>query len=426
MSDHRMSSHSPQGGSRTPQYSNTPSYRAGDSSPPSRRSHNESTYRAPPSPGAYSGTGALTPADHDDVNIEGDDERYPRSPVYHSPVASPQARSSTPPVAVPTKRARRVIFSDDEDGDEPPEEAAAPPPKKKRFKPTTSSSSSSKQKKRRERERESSEDDLVDNVWPSDADIDVDVEIEAAISSAGDGESDYENSDRGRGKKGGKKATPAKAGKAKQTTTKKPSKAEPKKGLTARGSVKSLLDTPDTQPTSSASTPASTSTSTKENAVKRKLPTIKKNKSGTGPESQPRPSPLSKPTDHLGAINRKVVADREIAKDLDLRDPNALKSLMQAMPRARGREKDERQQENNRNRAEYQKKMVQDYKPTFDLQAQRERIQAFEARLLKVQSDIALPNVLGAKMRQVYNAKERERERSAAGLEEEEEGEVPE
>ncbi|KAG2132518.1 uncharacterized protein EDB93DRAFT_903916 [Suillus bovinus] len=169
---------------------------------------------------------------------------------------------------------------------------------------------------------------------------------------------------------------------------------------------------------------------------KRKLPTIKKNKSSTSAatsaQSQSAAAP-SKPlpsTDDVTKIAaphpQRKAAGLMGATDFDLRDKSVYAELFKgaggSTPRSglnRREKEEERRKELNKMRDEAKAKRAEEAKHHFDLQSQADKIASFEQKL-RANSCMALhPNFLAAKFREEYDKErvrlrhDRERSRSA-------------
>ncbi|PCH37960.1 hypothetical protein WOLCODRAFT_135958 [Wolfiporia cocos MD-104 SS10] len=159
--------------------------------------------------------------------------------------------------------------------------------------------------------------------------------------------------------------------------------------------------------------------------VKRKLPTIKKNKpptassTPTAPKPPPPPqstseqkdaSPSAKP---VGVAARKPVNTLGNA-DFDLRDKSVYASLFKtggSTPNSglnRKEKEEERRRELNRMREEARAKRAEEAKQAFDLQAPAEKIHRFEAKLYERKATAFYPNILGGYFKGIHDrAKEK-------------------
>ncbi|KAJ4469429.1 hypothetical protein C8J55DRAFT_523914 [Lentinula edodes] len=161
---------------------------------------------------------------------------------------------------------------------------------------------------------------------------------------------------------------------------------------------------------------------------KRKLPSIKKNKtaaSGT-------PTTISKPTASMNASSKTITADgvpstpaaRASAGsqggDFNLQDRNVYEMLFKSTGGSNARagslrENEERRKYLNSLREADKAKRALDAKQMFDLQAQMDKISAFEDRLRLANSCVLYPNILGAKMREAFEQGRRRREPQGEG-----------
>ncbi|EEB95722.1 hypothetical protein MPER_05265, partial [Moniliophthora perniciosa FA553] len=187
----------------------------------------------------------------------------------------------------------------------------------------------------------------------------------------------------------------------------------------------------DSQSTSAhpvATQDASTSSTTRESSPppkKRKLPPIKKNKtansSSTGtPVATTKPGPLKATLEESGLPTKTPAARATTSTDLDLNNGNIYAELFKKpgglTPRSglNRREKDEqRRQELNKTRDEARAKRQAEARETFALQAQMEKILRFEERLKKTNSPALFPNIMAAKMREVYDIERKRRQRES-------------
>ncbi|KAG1827290.1 uncharacterized protein BJ212DRAFT_1311338 [Suillus subaureus] len=169
---------------------------------------------------------------------------------------------------------------------------------------------------------------------------------------------------------------------------------------------------------------------------KRKLPTIKKNKSSTSAatsaQSQTAAAPSKPPpsTDDVTKIGaphpQRKAAGLMGAADFDLRDKSVYAELFKgaggSTPRSglnRREKEEERRKELNKMRDEAKAKRAEEAKYHFDLQSQADQIAGFEQKL-RANNCMALhPNFLAAKFREEYDKErtrlrhDRERSRSA-------------
>ncbi|KAF9069620.1 hypothetical protein BDP27DRAFT_680990 [Rhodocollybia butyracea] len=162
---------------------------------------------------------------------------------------------------------------------------------------------------------------------------------------------------------------------------------------------------------------------------KQKLPTIKKNKILTsGAPNTPvatKSAPSAAKTSTDGASTTpstpatRVPANLQGA-DFNLQDRSVYDSIFKnksggASRSGNSRENEERRKYLDNLREADKAKRALDAKHTFDLQAQMDKISAFEDRLRRGYSSVLYPNILGAKMREVYEQERRRREPQEEG-----------
>ncbi|KAF5365740.1 hypothetical protein D9758_003348 [Tetrapyrgos nigripes] len=176
---------------------------------------------------------------------------------------------------------------------------------------------------------------------------------------------------------------------------------------------------------------------------KKKLPSIKKNKPpgvNTGSTTATNPKSASStakaPVDGISLTpsNPAVrVPPASVSTDFDLRDKNVYAMLLggsggSSSASGTKREKEEqRRKELNKLRDEAKAKRAMEAKDSFDLQAGVDKILRFEERLRRANSAVLYPNILGGKMKEVWEHERRRRDMEAAKREFEanhEEGEM--
>jgi hypothetical protein len=435
----------PIGGGDSPQSSTSPTLPGrptsdGDISPSEQDDLTARDRHAPI--GARTPTGQYEDAD---VNIEDNDGdadeldlfRYsspvPRFVTAPEPVSKSKRRRKSSS-SVPTKKARKLVLSDEDE---------EPAPKKKQKKQSKKSSNSPISE---------DGDDSGDAAWAQDV-MDSDPAFETSDQDAGSEDDLWEK------KPSKKSSSQTKAPDTKKASNKqgKSSNGNAKRGRKSIGTKPPLViahepedvhaideSYPATQATSAAASrapspvptpPAPAKDKPAEPARKRKLPPIRKNKSSQLTTEAPRPvaptatepSIASTPLATTNATGRQIL--EKATRDVDLRDPSILKDIMhQSLPRSNPnrREKDERRKELNMLREQYAKQLEKDYVNTFDLQAQRDKIEKFEGRLKRVDIPLVYPNILGARMRHDWEEQNKRMEQAPSAQEdgEPEEGEV--
>ncbi|KAJ3802864.1 hypothetical protein GGU11DRAFT_444037 [Lentinula aff. detonsa] len=155
---------------------------------------------------------------------------------------------------------------------------------------------------------------------------------------------------------------------------------------------------------------------------KRKLPPIKKNKTATSGASttaaKPNASLKSTATDGVPAtpITSATRASTGLqGGDFNLQDRNVYEMLFKSAGGSNARagnlrENEERRKQLNSMREADKARRALDAKRTFDLQAQMDKISAFEDRLRRTNRCVLYPNILGAKMREVFEQNRRRQE----------------
>ncbi|KAF5391332.1 hypothetical protein D9757_001893 [Collybiopsis confluens] len=166
---------------------------------------------------------------------------------------------------------------------------------------------------------------------------------------------------------------------------------------------------------------------------KQKLPPIKKNKAlaagtpstpaaGASKALPPATSTTKTATTADGVPATPVTPANRVSAalqgaDFNLQDPGVYEMLFKNSsgnaPRAGNRRDNEDRRKHLDSLREADKaKRAQEAKHTFDLQAQMDKISAFEDRLRRVRSSVLYPNILGAKMRDVHVREEGEMQSS--------------
>ncbi|KAJ3732996.1 hypothetical protein DFJ43DRAFT_271221 [Lentinula guzmanii] len=155
---------------------------------------------------------------------------------------------------------------------------------------------------------------------------------------------------------------------------------------------------------------------------KRKLPPIKKNKTATSGASttaaKPNASLKSTTTDGVPATPTTSATRASTGLqggDFNLQDRNVYEMLFKSAGGSNARagnlrENEERRKQLNSMREADKARRALDAKRTFDLQAQMDKISAFEDRLRRTNRCVLYPNILGAKMREVFEQNRRRQE----------------
>ncbi|KAL0071412.1 hypothetical protein AAF712_001269 [Marasmius tenuissimus] len=312
-----------------------------------------------------------------------------------------------------TKSKRRIVkpkrYEQEEEEERPPAPSTS--------KPTTTT----KNKRKKSKKADLSDEDTDDQF-----DLDAD-DLAQDLGTLDDDDDDDEFEDepkRAKSKAKGGSNSRGQKGKGKESSR----KAKPTRpSLNAPSSP--LVDVVDDQSYPSPNVPAPSTSQIKESGSppqkKRKLPNIKKNKpNATGTPVLPAKKPtLSVPVkgteeaDITKTLGLKA-APPPVSADLDLRNNNVYAELFNR-PGASNiragvsrREKEEqRRKELDKMRDEARVKRSAEGRDNFALQAQMDKILRFEERLKKSNSPALYPNILGAKMREMYDAEKKRRAR---------------
>ncbi|KAK1232214.1 hypothetical protein PQX77_004588 [Marasmius sp. AFHP31] len=286
--------------------------------------------------------------------------------------------------------------------------------------PSTSKPTTTKNKRKKSKKADLSDEDTDDQFDPDADDLAQDL---GTLDD--DDDDDFEDEPkRAKSKAKGGSTTRGPKGKGKESSR----KAKPTRpSLNASSSP--LVDVVDEQSYPSPNVPAPSTSQPKESSSppqkKRKLPNIKKNKPNATGTPVP---PVKKPTlsvavkgteeaDITKTLGLKAVPPPASA-DLDLRNNNVYAELFNR-PGASNiragvnrREKEEqRRRELDKMRDEARVKRSAEGRDNFALQAQMDKILRFEERLKKSNSPALYPNILGAKMREMYDAEKKRRAR---------------
>ncbi|KAK7467158.1 hypothetical protein VKT23_004217 [Stygiomarasmius scandens] len=166
---------------------------------------------------------------------------------------------------------------------------------------------------------------------------------------------------------------------------------------------------------------------------KKKLPPIKKNKpsgssAGSAASTTPKPTistakasgSISSAADGISLTPSTPVARVPAAStDFDLRDKNVYAMLLGGSSGSSSSsglkrvKEEQRRKELNKLRDEARAKRAQEAKNSFDLQAHVDKILHFEERLRRANSAVLYPNILGGKMKEVWELERRRRETEA-------------
>ncbi|KAJ3779309.1 hypothetical protein FB446DRAFT_782499 [Lentinula raphanica] len=154
--------------------------------------------------------------------------------------------------------------------------------------------------------------------------------------------------------------------------------------------------------------------------AKRKLPPIKKNKTTSSAATNVKPKTTT--TDDISATLASSAAKPSTGSqggDFNLQDRSVYEMLFKNAGGSNARagsirDKERRRDLDNLREADKARRAIE-AKRTFDLQAQMDKISAFEDRLRRANSCVLYPNILGAKMRETFEQNRRRREPQEEG-----------
>ncbi|KAJ4487956.1 hypothetical protein J3R30DRAFT_3695605 [Lentinula aciculospora] len=312
-----------------------------------------------------------------------------------------------------------------------PSRSATPPPSRKSLpkKRGTNSSSSKAQGSKKRRPVDHSEDDFVEDVVSDDLGPGLPDEYDNDQEFVDDGPRKGKSKavTKGRGGKGTKNSKAK--GKA-ESQEKEIIVRDERQGVASSSMkirIKPIINVDSASATKSGSDsvlPDPDKGDGPSSQKKRKLPPIKKNKTAASGISTTaaKPSVSAKSTVADGALATSAIRASASSQggDFNLQDRNVYEMLFKTTGGSNSRagnlrENEERRKYLNSLRQADKAKRALDAKRTFDLQAQMDKISAFEDRLRRVNSCVLYPNILGAKMRETFEQGRRRREPKEEG-----------